>query len=311
MADSPLASNPYEVLGVAPTASDDELKKAYRRRLREAHPDTGGSSAEFDRVQQAWQRIGTPSARAAYDTGSDSASGGGASWAHGAGAGGGVRGRGDSRPNATSHGHPGGYFRERYLDLIREWVGRGVDLPDPYDPQLVRSAPREIRHLLAAAVAEEKTAGALFSLGIGFTLWHDVLAGSGPLDKIDHIVLGPTGLWAVLSEDWGAPVKVKRGELIGEGLAPGERPLHDLAVRAKVIARAAKVRFSALVVVVDDDHAPASLTELKSIRGAEGMLVERSRLVNLIRSGLPGVGVGGTDLFEVRTRIQQAVRYVY
>lgn len=309
MADSPLASNPYEVLGVAPTASDDELKRAYRRRLREAHPDTGGSSAEFDRVQQAWQRVGTPSARAAYDTGADSSSGGGGAWAQSAH--GGARRRGDSRPNATSHGHPGGYFREQYLDLMREWVGRGVDLADPYDPQLVRSAPREIRHLLAAAVAEEKTATALFTLGMGFTLWHDVLAGPGPLDKLDHIVLGPTGLWAVLSEDWGAPVKVKRGELIGDGLGPGERPLHDLAVRAKAVARAAKVRFSALVVVVDDEHAPQSLTELKSIRGAQGLLVERSRLVNVIRSGLPGVGVGGTDLFEVRTRIQQNVRYVY
>jgi hypothetical protein len=309
MADSPLASNPYEVLGVAPNASDDELKRAYRKRLREAHPDTGGSSAEFDRVQQAWQRVGTPSARTAYDTGADAGSGGGGSWAQSAS--GGARRRGDSRPNATSHGHPGGYFRERYLDLMREWVGRGVELDDSYDPQLVRRAPREIRHLLAAAVAEEKTATALFTLGMGFTLWHDVLAGPGPLDKIDHIVLGPTGLWAVLSEDWGGPVKVKRGEVIGEGLAPGERPLHDLAVRAKVVAREAKVRFSALVVVVDDEHAPQSLMELKSIRGAQGLLVERSRLVNLIRTGLPGVGVGGTDLFEVRTRIQHSVRYVY
>lgn len=308
MSDSPLSANPYEVLGVAPTASDDDLKKAYRRRLREAHPDTGGSSAEFDRVQQAWQRVGSPSARAAYDTGGDGFSGGSGTWSQSAG---GSARRGDSRPNATSHGHPGGYFREQYLDLLREWVGRGADLPDPYDPQLVRRAPREIRHLLAAAVAEEKTATALFSLGMGFTLWHDVLAGPGPLDKLDHIVLGPTGLWAVLSEDWGAPVKVKRGELIGEGLAPGERPLHDLSVRAKVVARAAKVKFSALVVVVDDDQAPASLTELRSMRGAQGLLVERSRLVNLIRTGLPGVGVGGTDLFEVRTRLQSAVRFVY
>lgn len=308
MSESPLSANPYEVLGVAPTASDDDLKKAYRRRLREAHPDTGGSSAEFDRVQQAWQRVGSPSARAAYDTGSDAFSGGSGTWAQSAG--GGAR-RGDSRPNATSYGHPGGYFREQYLDLMREWVGRGAELPDPYDPQLVRRAPREIRHLLAAAVAEEKTASALFTLGMGFTLWHDVLAGSGPLDKLDHIVLGPTGLWAVLSEDWGAPVKVKRGELIGEGLEPGERPLHDLSVRAKVVARAAKVKFSALVVVVDDDQAPASLTELRSLRGAQGLLVQRSRLVNLIRTGLPGVGVGGTDLFEVRTRLQSTVRFVY
>ena len=79
---------------------------------------------------------------------------------------------------------------------------------------------------------------------------------------------------------------------------------------AKVVARAAKVKFSAFVIVVEDAQAPASLTELRSIRGAQGLLVQRSRLVNLIRTGLPGVGVGGTDLFEVRTRLQQTVRFV-
>ena len=98
--------------------------------------------------------------------------------------------------------------------------------------------------------------------------------------------------------------------LIGEGLGSEERPLHLLAQRAKVVARAAKVKFSAFVIVVEDAQAPASLTELRSIRGAQGLLVQRSRLVNLIRTGLPGVGVGGTDLFEVRTRLQQTVRFV-
>lgn len=308
MPDSPLAANPYEVLGVAPTAADGELKRAYRRRLREAHPDTGGSSVEFDRVQLAWQRVGTPAARSAYDSGRDVGAGGAAAWTAG-GAGTSAR-RGDSRPNARAHGHPGGWYRERYLALMREWVGRGASLDDPYDPRLVRRAPREIRHTLAAAVAEEKTATALASLGIGFTIWHDVVAGAAPEDKVDHVVLGPTGLWAVLSEDWGAPVRVKRGELIGEGLALGEKPLHQLGTRAKAIARGGKVRFSALVIVVEDDQAPASLTELASVRGAQGLLVERSRLVNLIRTGLPGVGVGGTDLFEVRTRLQSSIRFV-
>ena len=309
MSESPLAANPYEVLGVAPTASDDDLKKAYRRRLRAAHPDTGGSSAEFDRVQQAWQRVGTSEARQAYDAGGDSSStGGAAAWSYGA-AGGGAR-RGDTRPHARSSGHPGGWYREQYLRLMREFVGRGAELDDPYDPRLVRTAPREIKHLLASAVAEERTATALATLGMGFTIWHDVVAGPTAEDKVDHVVLGPTGLWAVLSEDWGSAVQVKRGDLIGEGLVAGERPLHQLGTRAKVVARGAKARFSALVIVVEDTQAAASLAELGSVRGAQGMLVQRSRLVNLIRTGLPGVGVGGTDLFEVRTRLQSSIRFV-
>ncbi len=311
MSDSPLAANPYDVLGVSPTASDDELRKAYRLRLRQAHPDTGGSAAAFDAVQRAWQRVGTPAARYDYDSGAESSSGagGGRAWSqHGGRASG--PGRYDSRPSAKSYGHPGGWYREQYLANVREWAGRGVELPDPFDAALVRSAPRQIRHLLAAAIAEERSATALATLGLGFTVWHDVVAGPRAEDKLDHVVLGPTGLWAVLSEDWGAPVRVKRGDLIGEGLEPGEKPLAQLGGRARVLARAAKVKFSALLIVVEDDQAVESAVELGSVRGAQGMLVQRSRLVNLIRTGLPGVGVGGTDLFEVRTRLQAAVRFV-
>ena len=65
--DSPLAKSPYEVLGVLPTVSDDELRKAYRKRLRETHPDAGGSAIEFHAVQDAWELIGTTELRASYD----------------------------------------------------------------------------------------------------------------------------------------------------------------------------------------------------------------------------------------------------
>jgi hypothetical protein len=222
--------------------------------------------------------------------------------------------RADSRPQARAYGHPGGWYRERYLELLHEWVGRGVAVRDPYEPALLRSAPREVRHLLADAVAEEDTARALSTLGIGFTVWHDVrttvTSTRGDHGKIDHIVLGPTGLWAMLSEDWGEQVKTKRGELIGPALAPGERPVHELSVRARAFARAARVKFSALVIVVPDGASPEDVMPLGSVRGSQAMLVQRPRLVDLVRTGLPGVGTGGTDLFEIRTRVAGAVQFI-
>ena len=76
--------------------------------------------------------------------------------------------------------------RERFLVLMREWAGRGAGLDDPYDPALVRSAPREIRHLLADALAEEATARAVSSLGIGYTIWSNVEADRGSFTASDQ-----------------------------------------------------------------------------------------------------------------------------
>ena len=318
MSESPLATSPYAVLGVAVTATTEEIRRAYRRKLRETHPDTGGAPAQFHAVQRAWELIGTPEARTHFDRGGgkvwDLGEHSGPVWAPTPPA-----KRADSRPQSRAHGHPGGWYREQYLELLHEWVGRGVAVPDPYDATLIRSAPREIRHLLASAVAEEETARQLATLGIGFTVWHDVettahgSVARSDIGKLDHIVLGPTGLWAILSEDWGEPVKTRRGELIGPALSAGERPLHELADRARSFARAAKVKVSALVIVVPDNGIPdgvPGVEKLGSIRGATTLLVQRSRLPNLLRSGVPGVGVGGTDLFELRTRVQNAARFV-
>lgn len=298
---SPLDASPYDVLGVPRDVDDAELRRAYRRRLRETHPDAGGSAAAFTAVQRAWEQVGTPDARADYDSGRSGPRDAAPAWAPAP-----PRERRDSRPQARSSGHPGGWNRERYLRSIREWVGLGDPIPDPYDPVLVRRAPVEIRRMLASAVVEEDTARALAALGMGFTLWHDVATDAG---KLDHVVLGPTGLWAVQSEDFGGPVGVRRGELIGADLAPGERPVHEVSRRARSIARAARVRFSAIVIAVPDGDAEG-VEEIGRVRGMPALLVEHARLVDLLRRGIPDVGVGGTDLFEVRTRLQSAVRFV-
>jgi curved DNA-binding protein CbpA len=301
--DSPVASDAYEVLGVPATASEDELRRAYRRRLRQTHPDTGGVAREFQAVQLAWEKVGTPTARADYDSGRSTPRTTFEAKA--------APPRRDSRPTARSYGHPGGWRRERYLTLIREWAGRGATLENPYDPALVRSAPRDIRHILADALAEESSARSLGQLGIAFTLWHDVATAGGPDEKIDHIVLGPTGLFALLSEDWGAPVKVRKGEIIGETLEHGEHPFAALAARSRGISRAARVRFDAYVIVVPDDAMDAGLTLAGRLRGVPTALVARSRLPELMRDGIPGTPpVGGSELFEIRSRLQAAVRFV-
>ncbi|MCP8998619.1 J domain-containing protein [Pseudarthrobacter sp. RMG13] len=57
----------YEVLRVAATATDKEIKVAYRRAARKAHPDHGGDAAAFRQVTAAYETLIDPTRRKAYD----------------------------------------------------------------------------------------------------------------------------------------------------------------------------------------------------------------------------------------------------
>lgn len=65
---SQLHGNPYEILGVSQGASDDVIRRAYRRQARETHPDHHGSAGAFEEVQYAYDLLGDPGRRARYDT---------------------------------------------------------------------------------------------------------------------------------------------------------------------------------------------------------------------------------------------------
>ncbi|MCU1432345.1 MAG: dnaJ [Actinotalea sp.] len=75
-----MSSNYYEILGVSQDATQDQIKKAYRRLARELHPDVAGGDDGGDRfkdVSRAYEVLSNPEKRQMYDRGVDPTAAGG------------------------------------------------------------------------------------------------------------------------------------------------------------------------------------------------------------------------------------------
>lgn len=57
----------YSTLGVAKTATQDEIKSAYRKLAKQYHPDLGGDADKFKSINEAYDVLGDPAKRADYD----------------------------------------------------------------------------------------------------------------------------------------------------------------------------------------------------------------------------------------------------
>ncbi|GBD33943.1 Chaperone protein DnaJ [bacterium HR34] len=57
----------YSILGVSRDASQEEIKRAYRRLAHKYHPDKGGDEEKFKEINEAYQVLSDPEKRAQYD----------------------------------------------------------------------------------------------------------------------------------------------------------------------------------------------------------------------------------------------------
>lgn len=63
-----MAKDYYDILGISKTASEDEVKKAYRKLAHQYHPDKkGGDEKKFKEINEAYQVLGDATKRRQYD----------------------------------------------------------------------------------------------------------------------------------------------------------------------------------------------------------------------------------------------------
>ncbi len=129
----------YDILGVAKTATADEIKKAFRKQARKHHPDAGGSEDKFKEINEAYEILSDEEKRKQYDTygryfGGNmppgGAGGAGAGWPGGGFPGGGFPG-GAAGYSTVDMGDLGGIFENLFAGGAggrRSRAHRGADL---------------------------------------------------------------------------------------------------------------------------------------------------------------------------------------
>ncbi|MEM7394120.1 MAG: nuclease-related domain-containing protein [Verrucomicrobiota bacterium] len=101
---------------------------------------------------------------------------------------------------------------------------------------------RRMKAYLKGARGEESVGRALGFLPVGYSVFHGVpLSGSGMIKtaaELDHVVVGPTGVFAVETKNWSGRITVEAGAVLYNGIEPDRPPLDQVRQSAGLLEKA-------------------------------------------------------------------------
>ncbi len=100
---------------------------------------------------------------------------------------------------------------------------------------LWRKGLRRVESFFKGARGEERVAGLLETLPAGWHVFHDFEAGGY---HVDHVVVGPAGVYSVETKNWRGRVTVEKDEILVDGELPDRSPLAQTAAEAKAVQTA-------------------------------------------------------------------------
>lgn len=140
---------------------------------------------------------------------------------------------------------------------------------------------RRVERFFKGARGEEKVAGVLAGLPEGYHVFNDFKAGSG---YVDHVVLGPTGIFSVETKCWAGEVTVEDGSVLINGRLPSRDPVPQAVreceqVRGSFAAVGWKGRVVPVLVFASDNFRASAI----EVGGA--VVMNSSGLVGAITAG--------------------------
>ena len=190
----------YAILGVAPNAAEDEIKRVYRRLALRHHPDRnpGDRRAEerFKEISEAYAVLMDPARRREYDS---------------------LR---RARAEGARPREPGWRDEEIFRDLFRD--PRAASVFDELAREWSRMGFRSNEAFLRDVFFRGR---AVVVIGPGGIRWIGSFGGRAPVERVDGAPTGPTSeamaslpgflgwLWSRLKETIGAPARLLRSLL--------------------------------------------------------------------------------------------------